>query len=245
VVWQAEQVDPWTVGLIAVIVIGLAVIVFGALSDRAKNKRAVAEMTAPPQRYIPQFRPDSAAPRYLSELQARRKPDDAEPTDLTSAEREELARQIKDPSTTTIEAGYASRDFVTDSASSWAVLDAPRILVCSEPVESTRELLTIMEKLILSRSPLVVVAPALAKEVRGTLEVNRIRQKMDVNAVTASRTSDLAAVAAATGAQIRSRNDLQAGYAWLEHLGSCGRWVSSAKQSFVITPPVAPSQDPT
>ncbi|MBA3528743.1 MAG: hypothetical protein H0T91_05440 [Propionibacteriaceae bacterium] len=232
--------DPWTLGLIAVIVAGLAVIVFGALSDRSKTKRAAAEMLAPPQRRIPQFRPDSPAPNYLSELQARRKPGDSQPTDLTAAEREEIAQLLTDASTVKINAGYASQDFVTDPSSSWAVLDAPRVLVCADKVESTRELLSILERLILSRTPLVVVAPSLADEVRGTLEVNAIQQTMALLAVTPT-SSDLQVVAGATGAQIRARSDLQAGYVWPEHLGTCARWVSDAKHSFLIGPPASDS----
>lgn len=233
-VWQAEDVEPWTVGLIAVIVIGLAVIIFGALSDRAKNRRAAVEMMAPPQRTIPQFRPDSPAPHYLSELQARRVTDDRVAA-LTAAERDQIAAQLRDPGTVTIRTGYLSRDFVTDAASAQAVLDGPRVLVCADRIESTRELLTILEKLVLSRTPLVVVAPSLSEEVRGTLEVNAIQQRMRLLAVTPKDPADLARIAEATGGQPRTRSDLQAGYVWPEHLGGCTRWVSTAKASYLIT----------
>jgi hypothetical protein len=226
-------VDPWIVGLIAVTVVGLAVILFGALSDRAKNKRAAAEMMAPPQRVIPQFHPDSPTPHYLSELQARRRPEGAESSELTSTERDQIAQQVKDPATIALDVGYASRDFITDRSSSWAVLDSPSILVCSEPIGSTRELLTILEKLMMSRTPLVIVAPSLAPEVRGTLEVNQIQQTMRLVAVTAEEQSQQL-IAVATDAQPLSRSDLQAGYVRPEHLGTCARWVSTAKKSFLI-----------
>jgi hypothetical protein len=235
-VWQADEVEPWTVGLVAVIVIGLAVIVFGALWDRAKNRRAAAEMLAPPQRTIPQFRPDSPAPSYLSDLQARRPPADLAARELSSAEREQLAAQVKDPSTVTLDAGFSSRDFITDRSSSQAVLDQPRVLVCGERIESTRELLAILEQLILSGTPLVVMAPSLSDEVRGTLEVNQIQGTMRLLAVTPRTGEDLQRAANATDAQIRSRSDLQGGYAWSEHLGSCARWVSTARNSYVIGP---------
>ncbi|HKN43267.1 MAG TPA: hypothetical protein VJW23_05040, partial [Propionibacteriaceae bacterium] len=82
--------DPWSIGLIALIVVGLAAIIFGALWDRRRNKRRAAEMLAPPARSIPRFKPDAPAPHYLSDLQARRKPDDAKASDLTQAEREAI-----------------------------------------------------------------------------------------------------------------------------------------------------------
>jgi len=232
--WQAEPVDPWIFGPIAVVVVGLAVIVFGALWDRNRNQRAAAKMLAPPARQIPQFNPDSPAPTYLSDLQARRLPDTAPATELSKAEREMLARELRDPATTKVDAGYVSKDFVTDPESSWAVLDDPRVLVCSDPIESTRELLTIVEKMILSRTSLVIVAPSLADEVRGTLEVNQIRQTMRVLAIGAPRESDRNAIARTTGAQLVSRSDLQAGYVPLDQLGTCRRWVSTAKSSFLL-----------
>ncbi len=243
--WHSEEVEPWTIGLIAVIVIGLAVITFGALWDRSKNRRAAMEMMAPPQRTIPQFRPDSPAPHYLSELQARRPPAENRTVALSAADREQISAQLRAPTTVTINAGYLSRDFVTDADSSDAVLDNPRVLVCTDRIESTRELLSILEKLILSRTPLVVVAPSLSDEVRGTLEVNAIQQTMTLLAVTPPNESDLVQVAEATNGQARTRSDLQAGYVWPEHLGSCARWVSTANTSYVITESQRTSPNPT
>jgi hypothetical protein len=228
-------VDPWSIGLIAVLVVGIAVILYGALADRAKTKRAAQEILAPPKRDIPQFHPDSPAPSYLSELQARRVPESVRPVDLTPAERDQLAQQLKEPGTVRIGTGFASRDFVTDPASSQAILDGPRVLVCAERIESTRELLGLLEKLILSRTPLVVVAPSMSDEVRSTLEVNQIQGRMRLLAVNPSE-PDLQRIAQTTGADPRTREDLQAGYVWPEHLGSCARWVSNAKASFVIGP---------
>jgi hypothetical protein len=227
-------VEPWSIGLVVVVVVGLVVIVFGALSDRAKNQRRASEMLAPPKRDIPQFRPDSPAPAYLSELQARRV--DELPADLSAAERELLARELKDATTVRVDAGFASRDYITDRSSSRAVVTAPRVLVCGDRVESIRELLGVLEKLVLSKTPLVVVAPSMSVEVHSTLEVNQIRQTLSLVAVVVPDVSDLQLVADVTRAQIRSRSDLQAGYVWPEHLGGCARWVSEAKVSFVIGP---------
>lgn len=225
--------DPWTLGLVAVVVVGLVVIVFGALFDRSRNKRAALAMMSPPQRVIPQFQPDATSPAYLSELQARRAPPDSVSTELTHQERAEISEQLKDPSQLVINSGFASRDFVTDPDSQWAVLEDPRVLVCADPVASIRELLTILEKLILSRTPLVIMAPTLAPEVQATLEVNTIRQTMRLLVVKTSG-ADLQRAASATGAEVRTRSDLQAGYVRPEHLGSCARWVSTARVSLII-----------
>ena len=225
--------EPWIIGLIALVAVGLGVIIYGALHDRARNRRRAAEMLAPPPRTIPHFKADSPAPHYLSDLQARRAPPDAEPTDLTSSQREAISAQLSDPATITIRAGYASKDFVTDRSSGWAVLESPRVLVCADPVTSMRELLTVLEKLIISRTPVVLIAPAIADEVRTTLEVNKIRQLIQVVAVTAPE-ADLRTIAAATHGRLIDRADRQAGYLDLDRLGRCARWVSTPTASHVI-----------
>lgn len=225
--------DPWTIGLVGLIVVGLAAILLGALSDRAKNRRRAAEMLAPPQRAIPRFAPDAPAPRYLSELQARR-PASGAAGEPNRADRETITAQLALERTVTIKAGYASKDFVTDPGTGRSVLDAPAILVCADPVDSIRELLPVLERLVLSRTPVVVIAPALAPEVRATLEVNAIRRTMSLLAVEAGD-ADRRTVAVAAGATAVDRSDRQAGYVLPEHLGHCDRWVSTAHHSHLIT----------
>jgi hypothetical protein len=226
--------DPWQIGLIAVLVIGLGLIIFGALWDRSRNRRRAAEMLAPPPRKIPQFRPDAPPPHYLSELQARRPPAATRTAALTPQDLDTITRQIADTHTVTVTAGYASKDFVTDPTSGWAVLDRPAVLVCADPVETVRELLGALEQLIMSRTPLVIVAPRLTPEVLATLEVNQIQQTMKLLVVTPKAAAELSALASACGATMLDRSDLRSGYAPPEQLGRCERWVSTAKASHVI-----------
>lgn len=226
--------DPWIIGLVAVVVAGLAVIVYGALSDRRRNARRAAEMLAPPQRTIPQFSPDASTPQYLSELQARRPTPTSKPVALTEIERQDLTALLDAPTTTTVSAGYASRDFVTDPSPSWAVVTHPRVLVCDDAVDSIRELLPILEKLILSRTPLVIAAPSVSREVMSTLEVNQIRGILSLVVVVTDSSEQRAEIARATGATVISRSDLQSGYVLPDQLGRCWRWVSDAKRSHVV-----------
>ena len=225
--------EPWIIGLIALVAVGLGVIVYGALHDRARNRRRAAEMLSPPSRTIPHFKADAPAPHYVSELQARRVPPGAEPSDLTASQRAVITTQLSDPATITIRAGYASKDFATDRSSGWAVLESPRVLVCADPVTSMRELLTVLEKLIISRTPVALIAPGMADEVRTTLEVNKIRQLIQVVAVTAPD-ADLRTIAAATDARLIDRADRQAGYLDLDRLGRCARWISTPTASHIV-----------
>ncbi|HJV15141.1 MAG TPA: hypothetical protein VJ625_14735 [Propionibacteriaceae bacterium] len=225
--------DPWSIGLIVLIVVGLAAIIFGALWDRRLNKRRAAEMLAPPQRTIPHFKPDAPAPHYLSDLQARRRPEHAEPTDLGEAERESINQQLADPRTVSIDAGYASRDFITDPSSGWAVLEQPAILVCGDPVQTFRELLDPLEKLILTKTPLVVAAPVIAPQVLATLEVNAIQRTMPLLAVICDE-DKLGTIAATCQALLIDRSDRQSGYLAPDQLGHCERWISTAKSSHLV-----------
>ncbi len=230
--WQAEAVDPWIVGLVALVVIGLGAIVFGALSDRAKNRRRAAEMLAPPQRSIPRLAADAAPPSYLSDLQARRPP--APTTARPRSEQAAVTQQLSRPETTKISVGYASKDFVTDPAAGWALLDGPAVLVCADEIASIRELLPTLEKLMAAKRPLVVVAPSIAREVRATLEVNQIRRLLAVLAVEVVDEADRQRLAERSGATITTRSDRQAGYVLPSHLGRVDRWVSTKQESFLI-----------
>ncbi len=225
--------EPWVIGLIAVFVVGVGVIIFGAVRDRTLNRRRAAEMLAPPSRTIPHFDATAPAPHYLSDLQARRIPERTPSTELTATERQVITGQLAAADTVTIRSGFASKDFVTDKVSGWAVLDEPRILVCADPVTSIRELLGVIEKLIFSHTALVLAAPEIAADVRATLEVNKIKQLVQVIVVTAPA-ADLTTIADATHASPVDRTDRQAGYVDQERLGRCARWVSTAKSSHMI-----------
>lgn len=227
--------DPWSVGLAVLVVVGLVAIVFGALYDRRRNQRRTAEMLAPPSRAIPQFRGDAPAPHYLSELQARRPPTAPRATGVLNAEqRAEISEQLADDQTPAIAVGYASADFITDSASRWAVLEEPVVCVCADEVVSIRELLGLLERLVLSRTPLVLVATEVARDVLGTLEVNQIQQRLAVVVVLLPDAGERDRVAELCGARPVQRSDRQAGYLPPDDLGRCDRWVSTARSSHVL-----------
>ena len=237
--------DPWTLGLVAVIVIGVTLILYGALFDRRRNRRAREEMLSPPKRDIPQFRPDAPAPQYLSELQARRAPADAPRTALSDRDRDSITAQLRNSNTITVAAGFASPAFVTDAKAGWAVLEAPTVLVCAAGLDTMREVLPLLEGAAMSGRALVVTAPAITKDVLATLEVNVIQQKIRLLALTADKHT-LATIAAHTGARPLDRGDLQAGYIPAHHLGHCGRWVSDKRRSWLLPTLTSPSdQTPT
>ena len=226
--------EGWQVGLIAVIVVGLAAIVFGAVRDRRLNERRRREMLAPPAREIPRFSPDAPPPAYLSELQARRPPADAQPTELTDEERADLRRAIEQPGVTTVEVGYASTDLISDPTTGWSVLRRPDVLVSAGPIAMVRELLGILENQVPTGRPLVVVAPAIGQELIATFEVNHIQQVITILPVVAADPATLARIAVATGATAMSQTDLRSGFNVPGLLGSCGTWISSPSRSYLL-----------
>lgn len=226
--------EGWQLGLIAVIVVGFAAIVFGAVRDRRINERRRREMLAPPERSIPKFSPDAPTPNYLSELQARRPPSDATPTDLSPAERDELRAAMGSADTVVIDHGYASADLVTDPATGWSALHRPSVLVADAGIATIRELLGVLEHQIPTGRPLVVVAPAIGDELIATFAVNHLRQVITVLPVIVTDETIRRWIATTTGAQPMSHLDLQSGYVVPGLLGSCATWVSSARQSHLI-----------
>lgn len=212
------------VGLVALVVVGSAVIAYGALADRAKNRRRAAEMLAPPKRVIPHFATTGTGPRYVSELQARRPPAPSTvPAPPTSSGGEGVEVGV----------GYASKDFVTDPARRQAVLHDPVVLVCGDRVDTIRELLPVLEQVLRTRTPLVLVVPEVAPEVLGTLEVNAIQQKVALLVVLADE-AHRRQVVELTGATPVDRSDRQSGYVMADRLGRVARWTSGRDASHLV-----------
>ena len=225
--------EAWQLGLVVVLVVGLAVIVFGAVRDRRINERRRREILAPPQRTIPRFSPDAPTPQYLSELQARRPPADAAPTDLSPAERDELRAALAGADVTTITYGYASADLVTDSSTGWSVLRSPNVLVAESAITTLRELLGVLQRQIPTGHGLVVVAPAIADELLSTFAVNHRQQVITILPVVVTDEAVRRRIVDVTGGQLVSHTDLQSG--WVPPgLGHCATWVSTARESHVV-----------
>lgn len=213
------------VAMVVVLALALVLTVYGALHDRTLNRRRAAEMLGPPKRDIPNLPAGARSPAYVTEAQARRRPSGSPtaPADASSQQGDEIEVAV----------GYASADFVTRTETREAVLDDPLVLVCRDDVETVRELLPALEEALGTGSPLVVVAPAIAKEVLGTLEVNAIQGKVPGVAVLADE-AVRTEVAEASGAEPVDRTDLRSGWISPDALGHLARWTSTAKRSRLV-----------
>jgi chaperonin GroEL len=103
--------------------------------------------------------------------------------------------------------GYISPYFVTDPERMEAVLEDPYILLCASKISAVRDLLPVLEKVMQSGRPLVVIAEDVEGEALATLVVNKIRGTFKSAAVKAPgfgerRKAMLQDMAILTGGQV-------------------------------------------
>src|SRR5438067_6161355 len=105
--------------------------------------------------------------------------------------------------------GYISPYFVTDPERMEAVVEEPYVLLANQKISSVKDLLPVLEKVMQSGKPLVVIAEDVEGEALATLVVNKIRGTFRSVAVKAPgfgdrRTAMLQDIAVLTGATVIS-----------------------------------------
>jgi chaperonin GroEL len=105
--------------------------------------------------------------------------------------------------------GYISPHFVTDQDRMEAVLDEPLILLVNKKISAVADLLPVLERVVNSGKPLLVVAEDVEGEALATLVVNKIRGTIKAAAVKAPGFGDrrkamLEDIATLTGGQVIS-----------------------------------------
>lgn len=105
--------------------------------------------------------------------------------------------------------GYISPYFVTDADKMEAVMENPYILIYDKKVSTMKDLLPILEKVVQSGRPLLIIAEDVDSEALATLVVNKIRGSLRIAAVKAPGFGDrrkamLEDIAILTGGQLIS-----------------------------------------
>jgi chaperonin GroEL len=125
--------------------------------------------------------------------------------------------------------GYISPYFVTDQDRMEAVLEDPYILIANQKISAAQNLLPVLEKVVQSGRPLVVIAEDVDGEALATLVVNKIRGTFKSAAVKAPGFGDrrkamLGDIATLTGGQVISEEiGLKLDNASLDLLGRARR----------------------
>ena len=105
--------------------------------------------------------------------------------------------------------GYISAYFITDSEAMEAVLEDPYILIHEKKISALKDLLPVLEQVIQTGKPLLIIAEDVEGEALATLVLNKLRGTLNVLAVKAPGFGDrrkemLKDIAAVTGGEVIS-----------------------------------------
>src|SRR5690606_36946642 len=135
--------------------------------------------------------------------------------------------------------GYISPYMVTDTDKMEAVLDNPYILITDKKITNIQEILPVLEKVVQSGKPLLIIAEDVEGEAQATLVVNKLRGTFTCVAVKAPGFGDrrkamLGDIAALTGGQVITEElGLDLKWATVEQLGTAGQ-VRVSKEITII-----------
>ncbi|AGT91319.1 chaperonin GroEL [Rhodococcus qingshengii] len=136
--------------------------------------------------------------------------------------------------------GYISAYFATDAERQEAVLEDAYILLVSSKISTVKDLLPLLEKVIQSGKPLLIIAEDVEGEALSTLVVNKIRGTFKSVAVKAPgfgdrRKAQLADIAILTGGEVISEEvGLSLETAGLELLGQARKVVITKDETTIV-----------
>ncbi len=136
--------------------------------------------------------------------------------------------------------GYISPYFVTDTERMEVALDDPYVLVVNSKIGSVKDLLPLLEKVMQSGRPLMIIAEDVEGEALATLVVNKIRGTFKSAAVKAPGFGDrrkamLQDIAILTGAQVISEEvGLKLDSATVELLGRARKVVITKDETTIV-----------
>jgi chaperonin GroEL len=150
---------------------------------------------------------------------------------ITVEESNTMATELEFTEGMQFDKGYISPYFVTDPEAQTTTFDDPYLLITTQKISSIADILPLLEKVIQSAKPLVIIAEDVEGESLSTLVVNAIRKTFPVVAVKAPffgdrRKAFLQDLAIVTGAQVISPEvGLKLDQVGLDDLGTAGRVV--------------------
>ncbi len=136
--------------------------------------------------------------------------------------------------------GHLSGYFVTDPASMETVLDDPYILIVNSKIGSVKDMVPVLEKVMASGKPLVIIAEDIEGEALATLIVNKLKGVFKSVAVKAPGFGDrrkamLADIAILTGGEVISEEvGLKLENADLTLLGTARKVVTTKDETTIV-----------
>ncbi|HEY8828680.1 MAG TPA: chaperonin GroEL [Jatrophihabitantaceae bacterium] len=150
---------------------------------------------------------------------------------ITVEESQTLTTELEFTEGMQFDKGYISPYFVTDAEAAETVLDDPYLLITTQKISAVADLLPLLEKVVDTGKPLVIIAEDVDGEALSTLVVNAIRKTFNAVAVKAPffgdrRKAFLQDLAIVTGAQVIAPEvGLKLDQSGLDVLGRAGRVV--------------------
>ena len=136
--------------------------------------------------------------------------------------------------------GHLSGYFVTDPASMETVLDDPYILIVNSKISSVKDMVPVLEKVMQTGKPLVIIAEDIEGEALATLIVNKLKGTFKSVAVKAPGFGDrrkamLADIAILTGGEVISEEvGLKLDNADLTLLGTARKVVTTKDETTIV-----------
>ena len=138
------------------------------------------------------------------------------------------------------ERGYLSPYFVTDAERMRAVHENAFVLVTDRKLSSLKELIPLLEQVVRTQAPLLIIAEDVEGEAITGLVLNRVKSGLPVVAIKAPgygihRSELLGDICALTGATLVSAaTGLTVEKLTIQHLGRCKKFVTDSKSTTIV-----------
>ena len=151
-----------------------------------------------------------------------------------------LAMQLEFVEGMQLDKGYVSPQFVTDEERMEAVLDDPYILIAGQKIGNVQDLLPVLDQVMQTGKPLLLISDDLEGEALAALIVNKGRGALDVAAIRAPLFGDrrkrmLEDIAILTGGEVITEElGLKLENARLDQLGRAGKAVVTKDGTTIV-----------
>jgi len=141
----------------------------------------------------------------------------------------------------TIDRGYVSPYFVKDQERQVAELMSPRVLVTDAKIDNVNELVPLLEQLVKTKEPILMIAEDITGDALSALVVNKMRGVLDVVGIRAPgfgqrRKEYLQDIAIATGATyVAEEVGITLDSVTTDMLGTCDRCVIAKELTTIVT----------
>jgi chaperonin GroEL len=186
---------------------GIDMAVEAVVADLAKRSRKVANNSEIAQIGTISANGDTEVGRMLAEAMAKVGNEGV----ITVEEAKSLQTELEVVEGMQFDRGYLSPYFVTDTEKLQVVLEDPYLLIHEKKLSNLHDLLPVLEKIVQSSRPLLIIAEDVEGEALATLVVNKLRGGLKVAAVKAPGFGDrrkamLEDIAILTGGQVVSED---------------------------------------